>query len=72
MKYKDDFNLDYVNLIDLEYIDNETDYIRLYFMGNFVGDLYVYTDWENEKREYICINYEIIYLDTIKQIHTWI
>ena len=71
MNYSDEFHLDYVNLKDLEYIDEELKYIRLYFMGNFVAFLEVYTDWENEKREYIIINHEIIYLDTIKQIHTW-
>ena len=72
MNYTDDFTLDYVNLADLEYIDNELSEVRLYFMGNFVGFLEVYTDWENEQREYIIINYTIIYLDTIKQIHTWV
>ena len=72
MNYTEDFQLDYSNLKDLEFIDNELENIRLYYMSNFVGFLQVYTDWENEQREYVIINSEIIYLDTIKQMHTWL
>lgn len=71
MKYTDDFQLSYSNLKDLEYSDNETDYIRLYYFDNFVGDLLVYTDYENQNREYIIINYTVIYLDTIKRLYSW-
>jgi hypothetical protein len=72
LNYTDNFTLDYVNLADLEYIDNELKEVRLYFLGNFVGFLEVWTDWENDQREYIIINNEVIYLDKIKQIHSWI
>ena len=33
-----------------------------------IGECEVWTDEENENREYILINYEMIYLDTIKKI----
>ena len=66
--HSDEFSLDYTNLEELSYYDSGGDYIDLFKGGDFVGYLYVYRDDENEKREYVCINYEIIYLDTIENI----
>ena len=70
MKYKDNLILNFTETKQLQYMDDEIDYIKLYLSGNFVGELYVYIDWENEKREYIVINYTIEYLDTLEEIHT--
>lgn len=67
--HSDEFSLDYTDLSELSYYDSESDYIDLYKGDDFVGYLYVYTDVENEKREYVCINYEIVYLDTIEKIN---
>jgi len=59
----------YQNLDDLTYIDFGEDMIALYVNKQFEGDIKVWKDSEMEGREYICINYEIIYLDTIKEMY---
>jgi len=51
---------------DLSYIDKEETYIQLFHKGVLVENMEVWTDRENERREYILVNSEIIYLDTIK------
>ena len=61
----EEFSLDYKNLEDLSYYDPNTEYIELYHLNDFAGYLKVWVDMENNEREYICINYEIVYLDTI-------
>ena len=58
----------YQNLDDLSYIDFGEDMIALYVNKEFEGDIKVWKDSEMDGREYICINYEIIYLDTIKEM----
>jgi len=58
----------YQNLDDLSYIDFGEDMIALYVDKQFEGDIKVWKDSEMDGREYICINYEIIYLDTIKEM----
>ena len=58
----------YQNLDDLSYIDFGEDMIALYVKKQFEGDIKVWKDSEMDGREYICINYEIIYLDTIKEM----
>lgn len=64
----DDLQLDFKSYDQLCYQDDKEYYITLFLDGNNVGNVYVYIDKENESREYICINYEILYLDTLKQI----
>lgn len=59
----------YQNLDDLTYIDFGEDMIALYVNKEFEGDIKVWKDSEMDGREYICINYEIIYLDTIKEMY---
>lgn len=59
----------YQNLDDLTYIDFGEDMIALYVNKQFEGDIKVWKDSEMDGREYICINYEIIYLDTIKELY---
>ncbi len=64
----------YKNLEDLSYIDNNDEtpsgrpMVALYVNNKFEGDIEVWYDAEMEDRPYVCINYEIIYLDTIKEI----
>ena len=65
----DEFSLDFTNESDLSYYDSKSDYIDLYHKDEFVGYLTVYTDVENDEREYIIINYTIIYLDTLEKIN---
>ena len=67
--YSDDLELEFKDYDQLSYYDSGSDYIDLYNKDEFVGYVMVYTDAENEKREYICINNEIIYLDTLEQIN---
>ena len=59
----------YQNLDDLSYMDFGEDMISLYVNKEFEGDIKVWKDSEMDGREYICINYEIIYLDTIKEMY---
>lgn len=58
----------YENLDDLSYMDFGEDLVSLYVKKQFEGDIKVWKDSEMDGREYICINYEIIYLDTIKEM----
>ena len=50
---------------DLSYIELDEENIYLAVKGEYVGQIKVWLDSEMENREYICVNYEIIYLDTI-------
>lgn len=52
---------------DLSYYDFDGDNVELWVKDEFVGDIEVFTDRENGNREYICVNYEMIYLDTIAE-----
>lgn len=53
---------------ELAYKDNGTPDVDLYVNNKFIGIIEVWTDRENGNREYICVNYEMIYLDTILSI----
>ena len=68
-KYSDDLQLEFKDYDQLSYEDNGG-MIGVFLDDKQVGLCEVYTDWENESREYIYINNEIIYLDTLKQIKT--
>ena len=50
---------------DLSYYESGTENVDLFVKDDCVGEIEVFTDRENEEREYICVNYEMIYLDTI-------
>jgi PKD repeat protein len=52
----------------LTYKDEGNENVTLYVDNKPVGDIKVWKDSEMEGREYICVNYEIIYLDTIRVI----
>lgn len=67
--FDDDLQLEFKDYDQLSYYDSQSDYIDLYNKDEFVGYVNVYTDVENEKREYICINHEIVYLDTLEKIN---
>lgn len=59
----------YQNLDELSYMNFGDDMVALYLNKEFEGDIKVWKDSEMDGREYICINYEIIYLDTIKELY---
>lgn len=67
MVHEDGFQLEFKNYNELSYLDEDDYYIELFHNGDFVGNLKVYLDVEEDDREYIIINYEVIYLDTIKK-----
>lgn len=67
MVHEDEFQLEFKNYEELSYLDKDDYYIELFYNEDFVGNLKVYLDAEEDDREYIIINYEIIYLDTIKK-----
>lgn len=68
-QYDDDFILDFDNYEDITYSDNYGDYVDVYLKGEFIAEVLVYFDDENDNREYICINNEVIYLDTLTKIN---
>lgn len=58
--------IEFEDYSQLTYIDVD-DYIELYLDGEIVGNVEVFTDRGNNDREYIVVNYEIIYLDTLER-----
>jgi uncharacterized protein (DUF736 family) len=50
---------------DLSYLDEGEPEVTLYVNDMSVGYIKVWKDIEQDGREYICVNYEVIYLDTI-------
>lgn len=69
MVHGDEFQIEFKNYDKLSYLDKGDYYIELFLNKDFIGNLKVYLDSEQDNREYIIINYEIIYLDTIKKIN---
>lgn len=47
--------------------ENKDELIELFIDDFYIGDLKVWKDSEMEGREYVCINYEIVYLDTLTE-----
>ena len=62
--FKDYSELSYINKGDFK--GDGSPLIALYVNKQFEGDIVVWCDVENDERDYICVNYEMIYLDTIK------
>jgi hypothetical protein len=67
-KYSDELTLDFKSYDQLSYEDNGS-MVSIFLDNKPMGLCEVFTDRENEAREYICINYEMIYLDTLKQLN---
>jgi hypothetical protein len=65
----EEFEVDYTNDNQLSYeqiiINDECDYVELYVDDFYIGDCEVWLDAEMDSREYIVLNYTIVYLDTI-------
>ena len=66
IKYTEELELKFENYSQLSYEDLGEEYVQLFLDDESIGLVEVSTDIENQKREYIIVNYEIIYLDTIK------
>jgi hypothetical protein len=65
--YTDELTLDFTSYTQLSYLDENNEDIILFLNGTPVGYIVVYTDTENDNREYVCVNNEMIYLDTIEK-----
>jgi hypothetical protein len=65
--YTDELTLDFTSYAQLSYLDENNEDIILFLNGTPVGYIMVYTDTGNDNREYICVNNEMIYLDTIEK-----
>ena len=57
--------IEYKKISQLSYVNKE-EVIELFVDDFYIGDLKVFLDSEMEEREYVTINYEIIYLDNLK------
>lgn len=66
IKYTEELELKFENYSQLSYEDLGEEYVQLFLDNESIGLVEVSTDIENQKREYIIVNHEIIYLDTIK------
>lgn len=67
-KYTEDLELKFENYSQLSFEDLGEDYVQLFLDNESIGLVEISTDMENKKREYIIVNHEIIYLDTIKSV----
>ena len=65
IKLTEESQIDYNELSDLSYYETGTENVDVYVEDTYIGEIEVFTDRENDEREYICINYEMVYLDTI-------
>jgi hypothetical protein len=61
----EDIEVKFKEYSELAYLDLGEPEVGLYVNTVYVGDIKVWKDSEEEGREYICINYEVVYLDTI-------
>ncbi len=67
-KYSDDLDLNFKDYSQLSYKELGKRHIEFYLDNKIVGLVEVWTDRENENREYVLVNYEMVYLDTIKKV----
>jgi len=65
-KHTEELELKFENYSQLSFEDLGEEYVQLFLDNESIGLVEVSTDVENQKREYIIVNHEIIYLDTIK------
>lgn len=61
-------DVQYTDRAQLSYADDGQPEVELYLDGTSLGWAKVWRDSEMDGREYICLNYEIIYLDTLEKI----
>ena len=66
IKHTEELELKFENYSQLSFEDLGEEYVQLFLDNESIGLVEVSTDIENQKREYIIVNHEIIYLDTIK------
>ena len=64
-RIKEETEIKFEKYTDLSYLDEGEPEVTLYVNDRPVGYVKVWKDSEQDGREYICINYEVIYLDTL-------
>jgi hypothetical protein len=67
-KITEEDHVEFSKYSDLSYYDDEETNVVLLVNDKIVGVIDVWKDSEMDDREYICVNYEVIYLDTIKKV----
>jgi hypothetical protein len=60
-------HVEYSNRDQLSYKDYGDEEVELFVDDNLVGMIYVWKDSLMDLREYVCINYEIVYLDELTE-----
>lgn len=67
MRIEEEDEVDFVSYDDLSYRDTGGEDVELYHKGECIGHIKVWLDSEMDNREYLCINYTVVYLDTLKK-----
>ena len=67
-KITEETELKFKNYSQLSFKDTGKKDVEIFIDGESVGKSKVLIDDENDNREYVIINYEVIYLDTIDYI----
>jgi hypothetical protein len=69
-RHYDDLSLDFKDYNQLSYEDDgQSAFVKIYLDNVPNAFSKVFTDRENDAREYVCINYEMIYLDTLNKLN---
>jgi hypothetical protein len=61
-------HVEFTKYEQLSYFDKGEENIELYVDNEYLGDMKVWLDSEMDNREYITLNYEIVYLDELKKL----
>jgi len=67
MKIEEEDHVEFKSYDQLSYEDTAEADVELYVDDKFQGYIKVWKDSEMGGREYVCINYEIVYLDNLKK-----
>lgn len=57
-----------LNEADISYFDLGKSTVLFFIKNKLIGEIKVWTDYDNDDREYITINYNVVYLDNIKKM----
>jgi hypothetical protein len=64
-RIKEETEVKFKDYKQLSYLDEGEPEVTLYVDDRPVGIIKVWLDSEMNNREYICLNYEVVYLDTL-------
>jgi hypothetical protein len=67
-KIEEEDVVEFTHYDQLSYKDNGLEVVELYVDGKLQGEIKVWLDSDMDDREYICINYEVVYLDTLSEL----